>query len=173
MKKYMIITVVSVFTMVLLILIAGISSGLRANATKAEEGESLPDFTLATTGHKRFCSSEIKGGPLLIVHFNPECEHCRYEIRSMIHSSLPSLGYRVLLITEAPADSVMRFIKADSLGMYSSFTVLLDTAGVFSDKFGSSFIPANFIYDKELRLVKALEGEYKTVTLIRYLSDNE
>ena len=173
MKKYLLIISASVFILVLLMLVAGITSGLKTKAVQAEECASLPDFTLTTTDHKSFSSSEIRYGPLLIVHFNPECEHCRYEIQSMIHSSLPSLGYRVLLITEAPADSVIRFISHDSVSMYSTFTVLLDTMGVFCDKFGSSYIPANFIYDKDLRFVKYLEGEYKTATLIRYLSAND
>lgn len=173
MKKYLLAIYVSAFTAVLVILVAAISSVLKANADEAEEHRTLPVFTLMTTDHKSFRSSEISSGPVLVVHFNPECEHCRYEIKSMTHSNLPSLGCCILLVTEAPSDSVTRFVNADSLYMYPSFKVLLDTAGVFGDLFGSTFIPSNYIYDKELRLVKSLEGEYKTETLIRYMSGNE
>lgn len=60
-------------------------------------------------------------------------------------------------------------IKNDSI-----FTVLSDTAFVFSEIFRTDVIPSNFIYNEDLRLVKVLKGETTIETITKYLgSDNQ
>jgi hypothetical protein len=52
--------------------------------------------------------------------------------------------------------------------------VLSDTAFIFSELFRTDVIPSNFIYNKDLKLVKALRGETTIETITKYLqSDNQ
>jgi hypothetical protein len=173
MKKVIIISSLFILIILFLVLIAGIV--YKANAQIKIEGSirRLPEFSYITVDNKEFSSGEIKNGPLLIIHFNPECEHCKYETENIIGSNIPYMNCRVLMITEAPLDSVKRFHSSYNLEKYSSITVLIDTSYLFVKKFGSSLIPTNYIYNKDLELVKVLTGEYKTETIIKYLTFSE
>jgi len=171
MKKHIIIISGIIFTLLFLTLATGIY--YKINEKHSEKAKKLPYFTLLTIDRKNFNTSEIRTGPLLVVHFNPECDHCKYEIKGIVESDIPSMGFRILLITQAPKDSVINFCRNYSISKYSSITVLFDSSGAFCEKLKSRVIPSNYLYDKNLKLIKVLEGEYKTETIIKYLSGSE
>jgi hypothetical protein len=50
---------------------------------------------------------------------------------------------------------------------------MTDTAYALADIFSRNVIPSNYIYNKELKLVKALYGEYKIETILKYLEPRE
>jgi hypothetical protein len=171
MKRHVIIISGIMFALLFLALATGII--YKANTEDSVEAVKLPSFTLLTIDHKSFNTSEIKAGPLLVVHFNPECDHCKYEINGIVESGMPSMGLRILLITQAAKDSVSKFCMDYSISDYSSISVLLDSSDLFGKNFKSRAIPSNYLYDKDLKLIKVLEGEYKTETIIKYLSGIE
>jgi hypothetical protein len=173
MRKYILILSVIVFSILFLSLAAGIFYNESSGDNRAKKPAKLPDFELQTIDFKSFSTSEIDSGPLLVVNFNPECEHCKYEIKSIIESGLTGMGLRVILITRAPRDTVIKFCSDYSVLKYPAITVLLDSLNISSEKFGTTIIPSNYIYNKSLCLVKVLEGEYKPETIIRYLSESE
>jgi len=171
MKRRIKIILVVISELLFLVLAIGIYNRIKAG--HSEETGKLPYLALLTIDDKGFNTSEIRTGPVLVVHFNPECDHCKYEIQGIIESEMPSMGFRILLITQAPKDSVINFYRDYSISNYSSITVLLDSSGLFSENFKSKVIPSNYLYDKNLNLIKVLEGEYKTETIIKYLSGGE
>lgn len=170
-KKVIRISVIVIFTVLLLILVLGIINKTKDYDKLATSIKRLPDFSFLTIDKDTLNSSDILKGPLLIMHFNPECEHCKYETKSILESKLPLMHYRVLMVTEAPSDSVKKFYDAFELYKYPSISVLLDSAYMFSEKFASRIIPSNYIYNRNLELVKILKGEYKPETIIKYLTE--
>lgn len=133
----------------------------------------LPSFSFKTLANDDFHSSDIKYGPVLIVRFHPECEHCQYEISQILRSEIPALVSSTLLISSDHPDSIRKFLNQFNNIDYPSIAALADTSDSFGSIFGKDIVPSNYIYNKELKLVKVLLGEVKTETIINYIKINE
>jgi len=138
-----------------------------------EKIEILPSFSFATLTKGEFHSSEIKEGPVLIVRFHPECEHCQYEISQILKSDIPVLFSKTILISSDHPDSINKFLNQFNYNAYPSVIALADTSDSFSIIFGKDIVPSNYIYNSELKLVKVLFGEVKTETIRKYLKKSE
>jgi len=162
-----------VFTLSLGLLISGIIRKMLLEKQINEKIAILPSFSFITLAKHDFHSSEIKKGPVLIVRFHRECEHCQYEISQILKSDIPDLISKTLLISSDHPDSISKFLKQFNYSDYPSIIALADTSGSFCNIFGKDIVPSNYIYNKELKLVKILLGEVKTETIRKYLQISE
>jgi hypothetical protein len=169
MRKIVLSTVILVFVMAASFLIYGTVSKIQKHQMTTEKISKLPFFSFSTLNNNSYNSSEIKKGPVLIVRFHPECEHCQYEITELLNSDIPSSGINIILVSSAPRDSISKFLGQFNLADYPSVIPLVDTSYIFGDIFGSDYVPSNYIYNKEHNLVKAISGEVKTETILKYL----
>jgi hypothetical protein len=169
MRKAIIYFVVIAFTGAATFLVTGILIKIHKKKTISEKISKLPVFAFQTLNKETFSSSDIKTGPLLIIRFHPECEHCQYEISEILKSSIPESGPSVILVSSAPPDLIKEFLRKYNYCNSQYITVLIDTAYVFEEIFGSDIVPSNYIYNKKLALVKVLHGEVKTETVLKYL----
>jgi hypothetical protein len=160
------------FTLSLALLISGVSNKILKVKQINEKIAVLPSFSFSTLAKDDFHSSEIKEGPVLIVRFHPECEHCQYEISQIFKSDIPLVS-KVLLISSDHPDSISKFLCQFNSSYYPSVITLADTTDSFSGIFGKDIIPSNYIYNKELKLVKVLLGEVKIETIHKYLQLSE
>lgn len=133
----------------------------------------LPSFSFATLDDRLYNSLEIKTGPVLVVHFHPECEHCKYEIMEIIKSDIPTLFKHVVLISSANIDTVKKFILEFNYPDIKSITTLYDPLNEFEDIFGSGTVPSTYIYDKELNLLNIYHGEVKPESILKHIKSNE
>ena len=133
----------------------------------------LPAFSFITLSNETFNSLEIMAGPVLIVHFHPECEHCQYEISEILNSNIPELYKKVILISSAHPDSIRKFLKGFNCTDFQSVIPLTDISYNFEDIFGSGIIPSIYIYNKKLKLVKIIHGEVRTEVLIKSLQESD
>ena len=168
MRKLILIILLVAFSMSLIMLFAGVSSKLLKEKRIEEKISVLPSFSFKTLSKDDFHSSEIKEGPLLIVRFHPDCEHCKYEISQIFNSDIPVFVSKALLISSDQPDSIYKFLEQFGSADYPSIIALADTSDSFSDIFGKDIVPSNYIYNKELKLVKVLFGEVKTETILRF-----
>jgi hypothetical protein len=159
----------ALIAVLVILLIAGTIRKKNKADDLRERISTLPDFTLPAIDGSIFNSSEIAEGPLLITYFHPECEHCRYEISSLVQSNVPGSEVKILLISYEGRNQIRSFMQQFDMNNDSVFTVLYDTAFVFSEIFRTDVIPTNFIYDEDLILVKTLKGETTIETIIKYL----
>ena len=162
-----------VVTLFVLLLITGIVLKVKEYNQSSEIIKKLPKFSFLTLDNEVFNSKDIVEGPVLVIHFHPECGQCKYEISDMLKSEIPSLECLVLMISSANADSLKSFYSMMDLYRYPSVILLKDTALQFGEIFGSDFVPANYIYNKSLVLLKTLHGEYKIETISKYLKEYE
>jgi thiol-disulfide isomerase/thioredoxin len=155
------------------LLISGVVKKIQKHKRLVEKITRLPSFSFMTLTNKTFNSSEIKEGPVLVIRFHPECEHCQYEISEILKSTIPSSGTLIVMVSSANPDSIRKYFNQFDLSDYPSIITLVDTSYVFGDFFGNDIIPSNYIYNKELNLVKILHGEVKIETIIKYLYPGE
>ena len=173
MKKIILIILLFVFSLTMVLLISGVSSRMVKEKRINEKISILPSFSYKTLAKEDFYSSEIKNGPVLIVRFHPECEHCQYEISQIFKSEIPTLISTTLLISSDHPDSIRKFLKQFNNIDYPSIVALADTSDSFGSIFGKDIVPSNYIYNKELKLVKVILGEVKTETILKYIKISE
>jgi hypothetical protein len=152
---------------------SGVIRKIHANKTLNEKISYLPSFTLTDLEYKTFTSTEIKTGPVLIMHFHPECEHCQYEISEILKEDILKRLNSVILVSGVPPDSIRRFLNRYNYSVYSNVIPLADTSGIFGDIFGSDIIPSNYIYGRDLKLKKVFFGEVRSDAIFKYLQEVE
>lgn len=165
----------------LLVLVGGLliflTGGIMTRKVKAEQAaekiRTLPVLVLKDIWGNSFSTDQITSGPLLITFFHPECDHCKYEISSLIGTDLIDSQLTALLVSYAKVDDIQSFMQevgnTDALNMH----ILHDPDFRMSDLYRADVIPTNFIYDKELRLVKVFKGATKPETILKYLNGND
>jgi thiol-disulfide isomerase/thioredoxin len=133
----------------------------------------FPTFSFSTISGQVFNSDAISSGPVLVVHFHPECDHCQYELSEIFNNKASFNGVKVLLISSATLDVTENF--AHQIGYTSSpdILILVDSTDKFGEIFNTNIIPANFIYSRKLELIKVLQGEHKLETILKYTSEEE
>jgi thiol-disulfide isomerase/thioredoxin len=173
MRRILLVTVIFLFIFSLSFLGLGTFKKIQKQKTHNEKLSKLPSFSFLTLAGTSFNSSEITGGPVLLIRFHPECEHCRYEISEVLKSNIPVSGAKIILVSSADPDTIKKFLTLFNYTRYPSVIPLADTSYVFGDIFGSNIVPSNYIYDKDLDLVKVFSGEVKTETILKYLRELE
>jgi hypothetical protein len=173
MKKILLDVIIVVFALSSTFLISGIVKKTQKHKQITEKISRLPSFSFMTLTNDSFNSSEIRKGPVLVIRFHPECEHCQYEISEILKSIIPASGAFVIMVSSADPDSIRKFMHQFDYSDYPAIIPLIDTSYIFGDIFGSDKIPSNYIYNKELNLVKVLYGEVKTETILKYLCGSE
>lgn len=173
MRKIILGVAIVVFALSATFLILGMINKVQKHKQITEKIARLPSFSFMALTNETFNSSEIRKGPVLVIRFHPECEHCQYEISEILKSNIPGSGACVIMVSSADPDSIRKFISQFDLSNYPAIIPLVDTSYIFGDIFGSDKVPSNYIYNKELNLVKVLYGEVKTETILKYLLGSE
>jgi peroxiredoxin len=158
MKKRLAKIFIALLVIAFLLLAGGVYSRKIKAENAAHQIEYLPDFTLPSLNGKMFNSGEIASGPILITYFHPECDHCQYEISSILSSNLPEEDLKIILVSPADPDQVKSFVSMFDIKHEYLVWILSDTSHAFSRIFQTEIIPANYIYDKNLHLVKTAKG---------------
>ena len=169
MRKPVVIVISILFLSVMLLLFSGILQKSKQKALKEDRISSLPSFSFIDLENRKFYSDSIAEGPVLIVRFHPECEHCQYEISEIFKSKIPDSRATILLISSAQRDSITAFLASYKKAECNKIITLIDESYLFGEIFGRDILPSNYIYDKELKLIKVLYGEHKIETIIKYL----
>lgn len=171
MKKIILSIVILIMVLFVSSLVIGINKKLRDHKLVAEKIAKLPAFSLMTLNKRIYNSTDTKNGPVLIVHYHPECDHCQYEISEILKSKIPFVFSSVILVSSAHPDSIKSFLSNLNVKDYSTVIPLLDTSYKFEEIFGRGTIPSTYIYNRNLTLVKVLQGEVKTETILKYLQE--
>jgi hypothetical protein len=169
MKKIVLGAIIIGFTLSIVFLISGIIEKIHLQTQIKEKTTKLPLFSCMKLNNDIFNSLEIESGPVLIVQFHPECDHCRYEISEILKSDIPDFTTKVILISNAHPDSIKRFLSQFNYDDFPSVIPLVDNSNSFGEIFGNYSIPSNYIYNKDLNLITVLKGEVKTETILKYL----
>ncbi len=138
----------------------------------AERISILPALVLTDLDGNKYNTSQLSSGPLLVTFFHPECDHCRYELTSLMTDGSFNRNVEVLLISYEEETKIRSFIKELRLSDLPNVHVVHDQDYKLSHLFGATIIPANFIYNDSLFLVKRFKGSVKPETIMKYLNGN-
>lgn len=165
----------------LLVLVGGflifLISGIITKKVKAEQAaekiRTLPALVMKDIRGNSYNTDQITSGPLLITFFHPECDHCKYEISSLISTNLIDSQLTILLVSYAKVDDIQSFMQevgdTEALNMH----ILHDPDFRMSDLYSADVLPSNFIYNEKLELVKVFRGATKPETIMKYLNEND
>ena len=173
MKKIILGSVIVFIVLFASFLVIGIARKLQNQKLVTEKIGRLPSFSFMTLSNESYNSRDIKKGPVLVVHFHPECEHCQYEISEILKSDIPATFASVILVSGAQPDSIRKFLKRFNYSDYPSVIPLMDTSYNFEDIFGSGIVPSSYIYNIKLNLIKVFHGELKPGAILKYLQESE
>jgi len=173
MKRIILILIIITVSLLALILVGGIAGKLKEEKITSERIKHLPIFSMTDADNNPYSTVDIKEGPLLLVYYHPECEHCRNELTELFNSSLFESDIRLMLVSNAPRDTVISFLGGFKQYDNERCISLIDTAYLFEDLFGTPVIPSAFLYNVNLDLIESYSGEYKIETILNSFGQSE
>lgn len=96
--------------------------------------------------------------PVLLMLFNPSCEHCRQTVGEWTGGGLKFEKISLLLVTTAPLAEMQAFIREFGLDAIPEITVARDPHFNLPVYFGLSHFPYLAFYDKKKELIRTHEG---------------
>lgn len=124
----------------------------------------IPPFKIQLQDGKYFSAAELeKNKPLLLVYFDPDCDHCVLFINDLLNNIDLFSGVQVVMITYVPLAETKKFITQAGLGRYQ---------GIKAGTEGTTFIvryyydvvqfPFLALHDKSGNLFATYESEVPT-----------
>jgi thiol-disulfide isomerase/thioredoxin len=100
-----------------------------------------------------------KGRPVMIMVFNPDCEHCQKQAEIITKNNKEILsGVEIVMTTYQDFGKMRSFIRKYDLSAYRNIHVGRDVNYFFGPFFNMHYNPFLAIYDKKGKLYKAYEG---------------
>ena len=110
--------------------------------------------------------------PTIILFFNPDCDHCQYEAKSILEHKSDFVNTNFWWVTTVDSSAINDFSKKHHLDKLSKhYFAKLSTEKVV-ETFGSVSVPHIFIYDKTGVLQKEFRGETKIEALLKYINQH-
>ncbi|MDA9555153.1 redoxin domain-containing protein [Pelobium sp.] len=133
--------------------------------------EYLPKFEFYQLDSAIYLSTSIKKNiPLIIIHFNTECEHCQAEVQLISQNIKVFKNAQIIMVAPNAPSEINSFMEQYGIKQHSKINVLWDKYYHFIDWFGHSPFPSVYIYNKGQHLVKEYHGEVKIEALTKYLN---
>lgn len=96
--------------------------------------------------------------PVMMMVFNPECEHCRHETEEMLKHFDLFENTTIVMATMMPFDSMMSFRSRYKLADHSNIIIGQDTEYFLPSFYQMSSLPFLAFYDKRGRLISVFNG---------------
>lgn len=122
--------------------------------------QDLPAFAFYDAAGKAVTKSTLKPGlPVIVVYFDPDCDHCNKQA-SMIKAEISKFtGVQMLWVAfPASAEAITAFgRKYFPLQFGKNFFFARDNDYTFDKSFGYSEAPSLYVYNKSWKLVKSFK----------------
>ena len=108
-----------------------------------------------------------KNKPVLIIVFNPDCEHCKHETEEIIKNIDSLKNIQIIMATMMSFDLMRSFYEKYDLKRFQNITVGKDVQYTLPSFYQMHFMPYLAMYDKKGNLLATFEGSMKIEDLIR------
>lgn len=107
-----------------------------------------------------------KNRPVLIVVFNPDCEHCKHETEEIIKNIDSLKNIQIIMATIMSFDLMKSFYEKYDLQRFQNITVGKDVQYTLPSFYQMHFMPYLAMYNKKGNLLATFEGSMKIEDLI-------
>lgn len=106
--------------------------------------------------------------PIIIIHFNTECEFCQHEIKSIIKNIKNLNEFNIICISFEKPSVIEQFIAEQRINCPPYLIFLSDKKNEFFYYFGTSAIPSTFMYGVDGKLKYKQLGEVSAEVLLTW-----
>ena len=144
-------------------------SRLNASKETTEHRKRLPEFTVQPldTSTKRMHPTGNR--PVVLVYFNPDCEHCHYQAEQLSRHPALLKNAQVWLLSTEPLPRLQTFAKRYRLDTLPRVNVAHIEARVAFDSLGFRMVPHLLVYGVDGHLKKEFKGETRWETVEKAL----
>jgi cytochrome oxidase Cu insertion factor (SCO1/SenC/PrrC family) len=96
---------------------------------------------------------------MVIILFQPDCDHCQVEARNIQKRLSAFEGYQLYFISSHPMEVINQFAKDYKLDNLPNVQFGWTSVNNVLDNFGAIAAPSIYIYTKEGKLVKSFNGQ--------------
>jgi thioredoxin-related protein len=90
----------------------------------AQTTSQLPPFSMTLSNGQYFNAAQLpKGKPVLLMYFDPECDHCHTLMNAFFKRPADFRSAEVLIVTFKPLNEVQAFVKAYQTHRYPNIKV--------------------------------------------------
>ncbi|MBN1185585.1 MAG: hypothetical protein JXB49_25085 [Bacteroidales bacterium] len=130
----------------------------------------LPTCRFFDINNEAVYLNSLNDKPIMLIVFDPDCEHCLYEVREIKKHMIDLIKARLIMISTAHEPDIKRFIMNEGLDTIPEIIALRCDPGVFNETFGNTPVPSVFIYNRDKKLQSVFKGEVNIVVLINVLN---
>ncbi len=112
-----------------------------------------------------------KKSPVLIIIFNPDCEHCQKETEELLDSMNHFKNIQIVMATMMPFDKMNEFIKKYKLDNFKNIVVGQDNQYFLPVFYMVSNLPYLALYNKMGELITTYEGAVPIHTVINKFNE--
>jgi hypothetical protein len=129
----------------------------------------VPDIYLLKLDSTKFNLNSLEQKPLVLIHFNSECDHCQREAIDLQKHLKDFSNTNVVFMSSEETSKISKFANHFELINYSYiyFTKLIPEQS--DTTFGNLSIPHTFIYGNDENLIKEFRGETSAKEILRCL----
>ncbi len=99
-----------------------------------------------------------KNKPVMLMVFNPECDHCQHETEELTKSINKFKGIQIVMSTMAPMNEMKMFIEKYKLDSYKNIIVVKDVSYFLPSYFQFHNLPHLAFYNKKHKLISEFSG---------------
>lgn len=130
----------------------------------------IAPFKMQLTNGQQYTSAQLAKGPVVLIYFSPDCEHCQAFTKDLIKNYPVVANKQVIMVTFQAMDMLKPFVTQYNLNKYLNLKVGTEgTSYVVQHYYQIRSFPYIAIYDKNGNLVKTYEGEQPHAEIFKTL----
>ena len=167
-----------IFVLSVVILSAGyfsyrIYSGIKGKKEILKKRELLPFHCLSALNETHGKSkSNKKSNSYILLFFSSDCDHCSYEIESIIQKADSFKNTNVYLISDQHIKVLRQISEQYELYKYPQIEILYGDYQCIKSVYGLILLPTTFVYNKNFKLIKVFRGETSASAIIKSITGN-
>jgi thiol-disulfide isomerase/thioredoxin len=160
----------SLFLYLLLIPFCFSVSAQQADATGVtlQNIQALPAFKIMAAPDSTAYSSEQlqKNKPVIIIFFNPDCEHCQRETKELLAYKQELKDIQIVMITSLSFTLIKDFYKEYGIASMPNIVMGQDINYALRLKYRPTNFPGMYLYDANHKLAKVFAGNVGVPTML-------
>jgi len=146
------------------LLLLAVICAVPAQTVTSQNKKGIPPFSIIQGNGVAFKSTDLKKNlPLMIVYFDPDCDHCVQFTLELV-KQLPAFGnVQIVFVTYVPVEGVKSFVDQTGLGKYPGIKVGTEgTNFIVRYHYDVMQFPYLALHDKTGNLFATYESEVPT-----------